>query len=52
MKKPSKQIRQKLSLNKETLRLMSAKELRHVRGASISDDTLCGGPTADCTYEC
>lgn len=48
MKKPSKQPLQKLSLKKETLRLMSAKELRQVIGASESG----GGPTADCTYEC
>lgn len=48
MQKPSKKTQQKLSLNKETLRLMSAKELQQVKGAS----GFCGGPTADCTYEC
>jgi hypothetical protein len=55
MKKSTKQMRQKLLLSKETLRPMSAKELRQVMGASVSCvscDTLCGGPTADCTYEC
>jgi hypothetical protein len=46
--KKSNQTRQKLLLSKESLRRLSAKDLRQVMGAS---DT-CTGPTADCTYEC
>ena len=49
MKKQSNQTRPKMSLSKETLRLITPLELRKVIGAS--DSTECE-PTALCTRGC
>jgi hypothetical protein len=46
MKKQPNQPRKKMSLSKETLRHMTALELKQVIGASV------GGPTAECTGTC
>jgi hypothetical protein len=45
MKKQPSQTRKKMALSKETLRLMTALDLKQVAGGTY-------GPTADCTGTC
>jgi hypothetical protein len=50
MKKQPGQSKKKISLSKETLRILAARDLGRVMGASITTESC--APTENCTITC